>query len=304
MKKCITVFFILLSLAITILGAVVVINNPYSGDDYFIKTATMDDRIYCLTNKGLFLEYSLIKEKFTLVEENVRDFYAYDQDCYYLLYNDKIFKNFVSGREYYLPEADRFEESSYRTKNGDVFYCNALDREWYKINTDSIKASPNQLSAVVLDEKNILRNFFYDTEENFIISENVIDFYFGDATKTYYFPDLIYVTKEGKSIFLRVNDIGTNDFELSTYSIDEKVSKVCCTSEGYYIVECEDNCFLFGNINQNFEPLKFNVNPGHVSMLGKYFSLIDEDNPRVIYHCTDAFNGKLEEIEYPNYNYI
>ena len=88
MKKCITVFFILLSLAITILGAVVVINNPQSGDDYFIKTATMDDRIYCLTNKGLFFEYNLNKEKFILIEKNVEDFYAYDTNRFWLLKED------------------------------------------------------------------------------------------------------------------------------------------------------------------------------------------------------------------------
>ena len=128
--------------------------NLFEEGDFFIKTVTMEDRIYCLTEKGLFLEYNIKAEKFTKIEEDVKDFYAYDFDIFTVLFKDGTVKG-LYDTEVFLPEALFFESDALRMKDNSVFYFDTWEKEWKKVESDSKKAVPNQLSAMILDEKGV-----------------------------------------------------------------------------------------------------------------------------------------------------
>lgn len=299
MKKCITVFFILLSLAITILGAVVVINNPYSGDDYFIKTATMDDRIYCLTNKGLFFEYNLNKEKFILIEKNVEDFYAYDTNRFWLLKEDGTMEDSIYDNKYILSNAECVGPFYYQTKNNESFRYDAYNETWDKINEEYRLIFSNQISAIILDNNNVLRIFYYDTQENIIVAENVIDFCYCSGDETYYYPDLIYITEKGCFNAVRIKDMSAKDFAYLNYSIPDKVVNICSVFNGRFVVKTIAGKYFWGNINKNFEPINIPIELTFVSLFDDSCSLISRDNSRMIYYCENIAIGDYKKIEFP-----
>ncbi|MBR2041295.1 MAG: hypothetical protein IJ945_02870 [Oscillospiraceae bacterium] len=292
-------FFIILAGFLIVLCCVLFFGkgeNLFEEGDFFIKTVTMEDRIYCLTEKGLFLEYNIKTEKFTKLEEDVKDFYAYDFDIFTVLFKDGTVKGLYDTEDF-MPEALFLESDALRMKDNSVFYFDTWEKEWKKVESDSKKAVPNQLSAVILDEKDVLCNFSYDTKEKYPIAEKVKDFCLGDADETYYFPDLLYIDEEGRLFAFKVNDIGMNDFAPIDYTADEVFSKIHGAFHGGFIAETAEGKFLFGSINDGTAPFEIPMEASFVSLFNGSFSAIDKNDPRIIHYCADVYSQKMKTIE-------
>lgn len=267
----------------------------FSEGDYYVKAKVIEEQAYCLTNNGIFLEYNFEDKNYTIIDEEVKDFFVYDSGHYLVLYNNGTLKNSATGTEYLFPEAEHLGETFLSLKDGNIFYNDTINNSWVKLEKKADKVITNQIAAIILNN-NKLQLFDYNTNEIIKIDDDVTDFVYYSGDELYYCPDLLYITSGGKLNIVSILDFGNKEFIYKPSAFTEEVSAIYAVSKGNYIIKTANNDYVFGNIENNVEPFVLPIDTSNISMFGTSFIAIDKENPQILYYCSDAINGKVITI--------
>lgn len=268
---------------------------PLDESDYYVKAKVLEEQIYCLTNNGVFLKYVFDDNKYSIIDQDVKDFFVYDINHYLILYNDGTLKNSVTGMVYLFPDAEYLGETFLYLKSGNILYNAAISDSWVELKTKADKAITNQIAAIILTNDE-LQLFDYNTEEVIKIDDNVIDFIYYSGDELYYNPDLLYISSSGELNVVSILDYSNMDFTYKSCAFTEKVSALYAVSKGNYIVKTTNNDYIFGNIENNVEPFVLPIDASSISMFGTAFAAISNENPQILYYCSDAINEKVITI--------